>query len=241
MTEQKISYRGYNGLLITIGRTTMSGNLSDRDIRQRELIPPDKLQDTKVMVVGVGAIGRQVALQLTAIGVPEITIVDFDHVAVENLATQGFYESDMGRPKVDAVADICRAINPSVEIITAHKKFKSIMFTGGVFMCCADGIETKGSIFNLVKNRADLFVDGRMSAEYLRVFIVYDEQSREHYGGTLFSNREAFRGSCTSKTTIYCSNVAAGLMVSQFAKWLRGCSLDKEIDINLLTNEMGAK
>ncbi len=145
----------------------------DRDIRQRELVPPEKLQDTRVTVVGVGAIGRQVALQLSAVGVPKISIVDFDTVEIENLAAQGFYESDMGRPKVDAVADICRKINPAVEIKTANQKFQSIQFTSGVFMCCVDGIETRSHIFNLVKQRADLWIDARMSAEYLRVLTAH--------------------------------------------------------------------
>lgn len=213
----------------------------DRDIRQRELIPPEKLLTTRVMIVGVGAIGRQVALQLAAIGVPKLSLIDFDHVAIENLAAQGFYESDLDRQKVEAVADICRAINPAIEIITANQKFQSMQFTGGVFMCCVDGIDTRRNIFNSVKGRADLFIDGRMSAEYIRVLTVHDDASREYYPTTIFPTAEAYQGTCTNKSTIYCSNIAAGLMVAQFAKWLRGCDLGKDIDLNLLTSEMGTK
>lgn len=214
---------------------------TDRDIRQRELVPPDKLATTRVTIAGVGAIGRQVALQLAAIGVPKISIVDFDHVATENLAAQGFYESDLGRSKVEAVSDTCRAINPAIEVRTANNKFRSTQFTGGVFMCCVDGIETRKSIFNAVKNRADLFIDGRMSAEYLRILTVFGEKSKAYYETTLFTASEAYQGACTAKTTIYCANIAAGMMVAQFAKWLRVCDIDKDIDLNLLTNEMGAK
>lgn len=213
----------------------------DRDIRQRELVPPDKLATTRVTVAGVGAIGRQVALQLAAIGVPKISIADFDTVEVENLAAQGFFESDMGRPKVEAVSDICHAINPAVEVRTANDKFRSIQFTGGVFFCCVDGIETRKSIFKAVKDRANLFIDGRMSAEYLRVLTAYDDKSRDHYETTLFTAAEAYQGACTAKTTIYCASIAAGMMVAQFAQWLRGCDIDKDIDLNLLTNEMGSK
>ncbi len=219
----------------------MSQIISNRYIRQRELIPPEKLLETRVTIVGVGAIGRQVALQLSAVGVPKITLVDFDIVCPENLAAQGFYESDLKRYKVDAVADVCRAINSEIDITTASNKFRSIEFTGGVLFCCADGIETKSSIFNAVKGRSDLFIDGRMSAEYLRVLNVYDDASRDYYLTTVFTAAESFQGSCTGKSTIYCSNITAGMMVAQFAKWLRGCDLDKDIDMNLLTNEMGTK
>jgi sulfur carrier protein ThiS adenylyltransferase len=219
----------------------MSTAMENRDIRQRELIPPEKLLDTKVTVVGVGAIGRQVALQLAAIGVPKIKIIDFDSVEAENLASQGFYESDMNRPKVEAVADVCKSINPAVVVSTANGKFRSMQFIGGVFFCCVDGIDTRKSIFNSVEGRADLFVDGRMSAEYMRILTVCNNESREYYPTTLFPAAEAHNDSCTSKTTIYCANIAAGMMVAQFAKWLRGHDIDKDIDVNLLTNEMGAK
>jgi len=210
-----------------------------RDIRQRELIPPDKLSTTKATVVGVGAIGRQVAMQLAAIGVSHLSLVDYDVVGVENLGPQGFNECDVGLPKVTSVSQTCQAINPSVVVTTANRKFRAIQFTGGVFFCCVDGIETRASIFRQIMSRTNLFVDGRMSAEYLRVLVAHDEQSVKHYETTLFSAGEAYQGPCTSKSTIYCSNIAAGLMVAQFAKWLRGCQLDNEVDFNILTNEAG--
>lgn len=215
--------------------------IADRDIRQRELIPPDKLSTIRIAVVGVGAIGKQVSLQLAAIGVPKLQLIDFDMVEPVNLAPQGFYESDLGKPKVEAVANICRQINSEIEITTTNRKFQSMQFTGGICFCCVDGIDTRRSIFNAVKGRADLFIDGRMSAEYLRILTVHDDASKEYYPTTLFTTAEAFRGSCTSKSTIYCSNIAAGLMIAQFTKWLRGCDIDKDIDLNLLTNEMGIK
>lgn len=219
----------------------MSIVIENRDIRQRELIPPEKLAKIRATVVGIGAGGRQVSLQLAAIGLPRITLIDHDTVKPENLAAQGYYEADLGRLKVDAVKDVCVAINSSIEVNTIGRKFRSMDFTGGVLFCCVDSISTRKSIFEAVSQRADLFVDGRMSSQYIRIFVVYDDASRKHYATTLFPAAEAYQGACTAKTTIYCANVSAGLRVAQFAKWLRGCSLDNEIDINLLTNEMGAK
>jgi sulfur carrier protein ThiS adenylyltransferase len=49
---------------------------------------------------------------------------------------------------------------------------------------------------------------------------------------------EAYSGSCTAKTTIYCANVAAGLMLAQFTKWLRRLPVEPDISLNLLTNEL---
>ena len=69
--------------------TGMPAAHADRDIRQREIVPPEKLAGCHVVVVGVGAIGRQVALQLAAVGVPSLELFDHDTVEVENLAAAG--------------------------------------------------------------------------------------------------------------------------------------------------------
>lgn len=45
-------------------------------------------------------------------------------------------------------------------------------------------------------------------------------------------------GSCTAKTTIYCANIAAGLMVAQFTKYLRQMPIDYDIQLNLLASEL---
>src|SRR4249919_2060152 len=80
----------------------------DRDMRQRGLIPAEKLAKVHALIVGVGAIGRQVALQLAAVGVPRITLYDHDHVVVENLAAQGYWPEDLEQPKVHATARVCQ-------------------------------------------------------------------------------------------------------------------------------------
>ena len=77
-----------------------------------------------------------------------------------------------------------------------------------------------------------------MSAEVLRIITSYDQDSRNYYRATLFPSNEAQNGSCTSKSTIYCANIAAGFMVAQFTKYLRGLPVDKDINLNLVSMEM---
>ena len=52
----------------------------DRDVRQRALVPPSALAACHALVIGVGAIGRQVALQLAALGLPRMGLIDDDVV-----------------------------------------------------------------------------------------------------------------------------------------------------------------
>ena len=65
-----------------------------------------------------------------------------------------------------------------------------------------------------------------------------DLKSREYYPQTLFDSEQAYAGSCTAKTTIYCANIAAGFMLSQFTKYLRLLPIDQDIQMNLLSMEI---
>jgi proteasome lid subunit RPN8/RPN11 len=65
-----------------------------------------------------------------------------------------------------------------------------------------------------------------------------DSASREHYPTTLFAAGDAYAGTCTAKTTIYCANIAAGFMLAQFTKHLRNFPVDADIQLNLLTSEI---
>ena len=69
-------------------------NVPGRDARQRDLLPPQRLAAARATVVGVGAVGRQVGLQLAAMGVGWLQLVDFDTVETVNLGPQGYFESD---------------------------------------------------------------------------------------------------------------------------------------------------
>ena len=67
--------------------------------RQADLVPQEPLQALTITVIGVGAIGRQVALQLAAIGAEHLQLIDFDRVDATNLSTQGYRHDDLDRLK----------------------------------------------------------------------------------------------------------------------------------------------
>src|SRR5262249_11718406 len=106
--------------MLSIGPHTSS----DRDLRQRGLVPADKLANCHAVVIGVGAIGRQVAWQLAALGTPRLTLFDHDTVGSENLAPQGYWEEDLGQPKVQQTGALCRRIRPQIELSLCAERFK---------------------------------------------------------------------------------------------------------------------
>ena len=212
----------------------------ERYSRQKDLVPPDRLAVCKATVVGVGAIGRQVALQLAAMGITWLQLVDFDVVEESNLASQGYLEEDLGRPKVQATGCLCRRINRALEVHEAPDRFRRSMEIGNVLFCSVDSIEVRRLIWQAIRDRLDFFCDARMSAEVVRVLVACDPAGRQHYPTTLFAREEAYQGSCTAKTTIYCANIAAGIMLAQFAKWLRHLPTEPDIQLNLLACELSS-
>jgi sulfur carrier protein ThiS adenylyltransferase len=210
----------------------------ERYSRQRDIVPADRISTCKVSVIGVGAIGRQVALQLTAMGIPSLQLVDFDVVETSNLASQGYLEEDLGKPKVEATAMLCKRINSGIEIIPVLERFRRSLEIGNAVFCCVDRIDVRRLIWEVVGNEMAFYCDGRMSAEVLRVLTVANAESRGHYPTTLFRTEEAFVGPCTAKTTIYCANIAAGLMIAQFTKHLRQLPVEADIQMNLLASEL---
>ena len=212
---------------------------ADRDLRQRSILPPEALADCSATVIGVGAVGRQVALQLAAVGVPRIQLVDHDIVEPVNLAAQGYLEADLGRMKVEATAMVCRQINSAVEIVVEPQRFRrSRTQVGNVLFCCVDSIDTRRLIWEAVNDRVRIYIDGRMNAEVIRVLTAQGDEGRKTYPQTLFPGTEAYAGSCTARSTIFAANICAGLMVSQFSRWLRKMPVETDLTLNLLASEM---
>jgi len=211
---------------------------NERYSRQRDIVPPERIADCKATVIGVGAIGRQVALQLSAMGIPWLQLIDHDKIEWSNLASQGYLEGDMGKLKVSATLELCWRINAATQIQAVPERFRRSMEIGNIVFCAVDRIDVRRLIWDAVKDRVNLFCDGRMSAEVLRVLTACDSESRKHYPTTLFNSDEAFVGPCTAKTTIYCANIAAGFMLAQFTKYLRLLPVDPDIQVNLLASEM---
>jgi len=189
-------------------------------------------------VIGVGAIGRQVALQLAAIGVRRMQLIDFDQVELTNVTTQGYLRADIGQLKVDAAQKTVAAIDPTIEVELIADRFRPKQSIGEAVFCCVDSISSRASIWRSVQHRCQFWVDGRMLGEVIRVLAAVEHDDRRHYYSTLFLQTEAQTGHCTSRSTIYAAGVAGGLMVHQFSRWLRGMPVDPDAALNLLAGEL---
>jgi sulfur-carrier protein adenylyltransferase/sulfurtransferase len=77
-----------------------------------------KLLDSKVLILGTGALGSPSSLYLAAAGVGTIGLVDFDVVDLSNLQRQIIHKVDrVGMLKTESAAESIKALNPGVKVV----------------------------------------------------------------------------------------------------------------------------
>lgn len=78
----------------------------------------EKLRKATVGIAGVGGLGSAVAIALARIGVGTLIVADFDVVEPSNLNRQQYFVDQLGLPKVTALDENLKRINPYVRVIT---------------------------------------------------------------------------------------------------------------------------
>lgn len=85
-----------------------------------------RLMDAKVAMLGVGGVGSHVLIDLVAMGVGDIRIVDFDTVQLSNLNRQILYgEQYLGQSKIDVARERTLAFNSELRLDTVQTQLGS--------------------------------------------------------------------------------------------------------------------
>ena len=95
---------------------------------QRQMVLPElglggqrRLLESRILVIGAGALGSAAATYLALAGVGTLGIVDGDRVDLSNLHRQILHAaSDVGRDKTESAAARLNAINPDVRVVQHH-------------------------------------------------------------------------------------------------------------------------
>ncbi|TDT60272.1 adenylyltransferase/sulfurtransferase [Enterobacter sp. AG5470] len=81
----------------------------------------ERLKAARVLVTGLGGLGCAAAQYLAAAGVGQMTLLDFDTVALSNLQRQTLHsDASIGMAKVDSARDALLRINPHVRYATLN-------------------------------------------------------------------------------------------------------------------------
>ena len=141
-----------------------------------------RLLRSRVLIVGVGALGSPVALYLAAAGVGTIGLADHDRVRLSNLQRQVIHSMDgLNHAKVDGAARTVGALNPDVKVETVAETVdkRNAMKLLGRYDVIVDGTDSfraryllsdaayllrkplvHGSIFR-IEGQVTVFVPGR--------------------------------------------------------------------------------
>jgi molybdopterin/thiamine biosynthesis adenylyltransferase len=108
-----------------------------------------KLLDSKITLVGLGALGSSTAYYLAAAGVGTLQIIDFDTVEISNLHRQILhFTKDINSKKTSSAADKLNSLNAdcSIEIVNDHitpRNSKALLKDSDFVIDGSDNLPTK--------------------------------------------------------------------------------------------------
>lgn len=84
-----------------------------------------RLLNSRVLIVGLGALGSPASMYLATSGVGELVLMDQDDVELSNLQRQIVHTTNsIGEPKVVSAQRMLRALNPEISIVALHQAFR---------------------------------------------------------------------------------------------------------------------
>ena len=207
-----------------------------------EFFKPDMLE-SRVHIIGCGAIGSTVAENLVRFGITKITLYDFDTVEAHNIANQMFRHTDIGKLKIDALAEYLTEINPecAADLKLVKEGWTGQRLSGYVFLC-VDNIDLRREIATACKENT--FVKGmfdfRMRLTDAQHYAAdwSDQKMVETFIKSMaFSHDEAKEATPVSACNITMSVVptvreVVALGVSNFINFVKGGPLKKMILID---------
>ncbi len=80
-----------------------------------------------IMIVGIGALGCEIAKDFTLMGIGKLILIDLDTIETSNLSRQMLFRpGDEGRPKAEVAAERLKEMNPYVKIDFYFEKLQKL-------------------------------------------------------------------------------------------------------------------
>jgi molybdopterin/thiamine biosynthesis adenylyltransferase len=157
---------------------------------------------------------------------------DDDIVEQANMSGQLYCQGDVGKAKVDAMADMISSYTTMHNIYAIQDKFKADSEAGDVMICGFDNMEARRIFFvawnNHVMAKPEeerhkcLYLDGRLSINTLQVFCITGDNDWamvEYADKYLFTDAEAEETQCSLKQTTYLACMIGSMIVNLFTNW----------------------
>lgn len=214
-----------------------------------------RLAKLRIDVIGVGAIGAQVAPVLAQLGAQKFTLWDRDLISPTNVGTQGWPHMAIGRGKAVTLQDGVNNAYRGTACVGLTRWALPEDFRPGaalhqseIIFMCVDSLRTRRELFQAALRNSEanrptfkLWLDARMSAEEFELYtVIPTRESCALYVRSLDEDEGPPLSveSCTTRATPYCARIAANFLVSSFVRWLRGDVLPRPFKMHIPTMSM---
>ena len=87
----------------------------------------DTLSNSSIMIVGIGALGCEIAKDFALMGIGKLILVDLDTIEISNLSRQMLFRpGDEGRPKAEVAAERIKEMNPYLKVDYYFEKLQKL-------------------------------------------------------------------------------------------------------------------
>lgn len=193
----------------------------------------EQLQTKNIILAGVGGIGSYIGFLLARMKPARLIIYDNDVVEAVNMSGQLYGRSDIGNPKVDALADMVANYADYHSIIAMNGLYDETSGVDDIMICGFDNMAARKLVFSKwyahVMSKPEeergkcLLIDGRLAAEELQVLAIQGNDTRameQYQRDWLFSDTAADATVCSYKQTTFMANMIASLMVNIFVNFV---------------------
>jgi len=193
-------------------------------LRHLDVFKPYGFGDKRIDVVGCGATGSRIALSLAKLGISNIHIWDFDSVEEHNIANQAFSIKDIGRAKVEALAEIILE-HTGTEVTVHNERVDGTQVLGEIVFLLTDTMASRKEIWEKalrLKIGTRLVIETRMGADSGRIYSI-NPCRPSHINGwvsTLCDDNEAEVSACGATISVGpTAEIVSGMAVWQLIRW----------------------
>lgn len=193
----------------------------------------NEIQKQRIILAGCGGIGSWTILQLARMNPSALFMYDDDVVEQANMSGQLYCIDDIGKAKVDAMADMIKSYTTMRNIYAIKDKFTTNSEAGDIMICGFDNMEARRIFFvvwhNYVMTKPEeerhkcLYLDGRLSINTLQVFCITGDNDwamKEYADKYLFTDAEAEETQCSLKQTTYLACMIGSMIVNLFTNFV---------------------
>ncbi len=146
----------------------------------------DTLSNSCIMIVGIGALGCEIAKDFALMGIGKLILVDLDTIEISNLSRQMLFRpGDEGRSKAEVAAERIKEMNPYLKVDYYFEKLQklpvSVFEEADVIIAALDNFNARLDLNKLcLRLKKPMVVGGTVGFEG-HVQIIIPEGARLQY------------------------------------------------------------